>query len=57
MFCPPLNVQERAPVVHRMQKVWEWANLKLAAVTTDVTGVSTRAMLEAMVAGEVVAAD
>jgi transposase len=45
-------VQERASVVNRMQKVLEWANIKLAAVVTDVTGVSARAMLEALVAGQ-----
>jgi transposase len=45
-------VQERATVVNRMQKVLEWANIKLAAVVTDVTGVSARAMLEALVAGQ-----
>jgi len=32
--------------------VLEWANIKLAAVVTDVTGVSARAMLEALVAGQ-----
>ena len=45
-------VRERAEVVQRLQKVLEWANLKLAAVATDVVGVSARAMLEAMVAGQ-----
>jgi transposase len=45
-------VQERATVVNRMQKVLEWANLKLASVVTDVTGVSARAMLEALLAGQ-----
>lgn len=45
-------VQERARVVNCMQKVLEWANIKLAAVVTDVTGVSARAMLEALVAGQ-----
>jgi transposase len=45
-------VQERASVVNRMQKVLEWANIKLAAVVTDVTGVSARAMLEALSAGQ-----
>jgi transposase len=45
-------VQERATVVNRMQKVLEWANIKLAAVATDVTGVSARAMLEALIAGQ-----
>jgi hypothetical protein len=47
-----LIIQERAAVVNRLQKVLEWANIKLAAVATDVTGVSARAMLEAIVAGE-----
>jgi transposase len=45
-------VQERATVVNRMQKVLEWANIKLAAVATDETGVSARAMLEALIAGQ-----
>src|SRR5262249_48973995 len=35
-------VQERASVVNRMQKVLEWANIKLASVVTDITGVSAR---------------
>ncbi len=30
----------------------EWANLKLTSVVTDVTGISARAMLEAIVGGE-----
>jgi len=45
-------VRERATVVQRLQKVLEWANLKLAAVATDVVGVSARAMLEAIVDGQ-----
>ena len=45
-------IQERASVVNRLQKVLEWANIKLASVVTDVTGVSARAMLQALVAGE-----
>jgi transposase len=45
-------VQDRATVVNRLQKVLEWANLKLTSVATDVTGVSARAMLEGIVAGE-----
>ncbi len=45
-------VQERATVVNRMQKVLEWANIKLTSVVTDVTGVSARAMLEALLAGQ-----
>src|SRR5439155_12847815 len=45
-------VQARADVVRRLHKVLEWANLKLTAVATDVTGVSARAMLTAILAGE-----
>lgn len=45
-------VEERATVVNQLQKVLEWANLKLAGVATDITGVSARAMLEAIVGGE-----
>ena len=45
-------VRERAEVVQRLQKVLEWANLKLAAVATDVMGRSARAMLEAIVDGQ-----
>ncbi len=46
------QVQERARAINRLQKVLEDANLKLAAVVTDVMGVSARAMLEALLAGE-----
>ncbi|GAC1554218.1 MAG: IS110 family transposase [Herpetosiphon sp.] len=46
------QVQERARAVNRLQKVLEDANLKLAAVASDVMGVSARAMLEAILAGE-----
>jgi transposase len=45
-------VRERAEVVQRLQKVLEWANVKLAAVATDVLGRSARAMLEALVDGQ-----
>jgi len=38
-------IRERASEVNRMQKVLEWANIKLASVVTDITGVSARAML------------
>ena len=44
-------IQERARVVNRVQKVLEGANIKLAAVATDILGVSARAMLEKLVAG------
>jgi transposase len=45
-------VQDRARVVNRLQAVLEDANIKLAAVVTDIRGVSARAMLEALMAGE-----
>jgi transposase len=44
-------VQERVAEVNRLQKVLEGANIKLAAVASNVVGVSGRAMLEALVAG------
>jgi transposase len=44
-------VQDRATVVNRLQKVLEWANVKLSSVATDVTGVSARAMLAAIIGG------
>lgn len=45
-------VQDRATVINRLHKALEWANLKLTSVVSDVTGVSARAMLTAIVAGE-----
>jgi transposase len=45
-------VRERATLVNRVQKVLESANIKLASVATDVLGVSGRAMLQALSAGE-----
>jgi transposase len=45
-------IQERASEVNRMQKVLEWANIKLSSVVTDITGVSARAMLEALCEGQ-----
>jgi len=45
-------VRERAGVVNRVHKVLEDANIKLASVVSDVTGVSARAMLEEIVAGQ-----
>lgn len=45
-------VRERASVVNRLQKVLEWANIKLASVVTDITGVSARSILQAIVNGE-----
>jgi transposase len=65
-FVPPLGqpelrdltrhrstfVRERASLVNRVQKVLESATIKLASVATDVLGVSGRAMLEALMAGQ-----
>src|SRR5918998_1427530 len=45
-------VRERSAHVQRLQKTLEDANLKLGSVLTDVTGVSGRAIVEALVAGE-----
>lgn len=46
-------VEDRARVLNRLQKVLEDANIKLAAVASDLHGVSARTMLEALCAGEV----
>ena len=45
-------VQERVDEANRLQKTLEGANLKLAAVASDVLGVSGRAMLGAVIDGE-----
>src|SRR5215212_5999315 len=45
-------VRERASHVQRLQKTLEDANPKLASVLTDTMGLSGRAILEALVAGE-----
>jgi transposase len=45
-------IRERASEVNRVQKVLEGANIKLASVATNVVGVSGRAMLEGMIAGD-----
>jgi len=45
-------VQDRARVINRLQMILEDANIKLASVVTDIRGVSARAMLEALIAGE-----
>lgn len=45
-------VQQRNAVANRVQKVLEDANIKLGAVASDVLGVSGRAMIEAIIAGQ-----
>lgn len=44
-------IQERTQEINRLQKVLETANVKLAAVVSDVLGQSGRAMLNALVGG------
>jgi transposase len=44
--------QQRAAVVNRIHKVLEDANVKLGTVATDITGVSGRAILQALIDGE-----
>lgn len=65
-FIPPVEIRElrdltrhrkslirdRAKAINRVHKLLETANIKLASVVTDVMGVSGRAMLNALVAGE-----
>ena len=45
-------VSERARIVNRLQKVLEDTNIKLASVAKDITGVSARKMLQALLDGE-----
>jgi len=45
-------VRDKTRVVNRIHKVLEDANIKLTAVASDILGVSGRAMLAAIVAGE-----
>jgi transposase len=45
-------VDERAAAVKRLQRVLEDANVKLSGVATDVAGVSGRAILAALLAGD-----
>lgn len=45
--------RERAAEINRIQKTLEGANIKLAAVATNVVGVSGRAILQAMIGGEI----
>jgi transposase len=65
-FVPPQPIRElrdltrsrttlepqRTAVVNRLPKVLEDANLKLGTVATDITGVSGRAILQALIDGE-----
>jgi transposase len=49
-------IRERTAEVNRVQKVLEGANIKLAVVASDLTGVSGRAMLAALLEGSTDAA-
>uniref|UniRef100_A0A7C2IQ11 IS110 family transposase n=1 Tax=Ammonifex degensii TaxID=42838 RepID=A0A7C2IQ11_9THEO len=44
-------VKERVREIQRLQKILEDTNIKLSVVVTDITGVSARAILEALVEG------
>src|SRR5258708_34025665 len=44
-------IADRARAVNRLQKVLEQANLKLASVATDITGLSARMMLAEIIRG------
>ena len=44
-------IRQRSQVVNRIQKVLEGANIKLAAVASNVVGLSGRAILDALVGG------
>ncbi|HEX6512083.1 MAG TPA: IS110 family transposase [Chloroflexota bacterium] len=45
-------VEDRTREINRVQKVLEGANIKLAAVATNIMGVSGRAMLQAIIDGD-----
>lgn len=45
-------IEERTAEVNRVQKILEDANIKLASVATDIFGVSGRAILNALLDGE-----
>ena len=45
-------IEERARELNRLQKVLEGANIKLASVVTDINGVSSRKLLDTIIAGK-----
>jgi transposase len=47
-----LITRSRSSEVQRLEKLLEDAGIKLSCVATDITGVSSRAMLEAMIGGQ-----
>ena len=46
-------VRDRTREIHRLEKFLESTGIKLSSVATDLTGVSARAMREALIAGEI----
>jgi transposase len=46
-------IRDRSRTTNRIHKLLEGANIKLASVVTDILGVSGRAMLNALAAGEI----
>ena len=44
--------RERTREIQRLEKLLEDAGIKLSSVAADLTGVSSRAMLEALIAGQ-----
>ncbi len=44
-------IDERGRELNRMEKVLEGANIKLSAVVSDISGVSARSMIEAIISG------
>lgn len=54
-FISPADIRElrdRVTITNRVHKLLESANIKLAAVVTDIFGVSGRAMLDALATGD-----
>lgn len=47
-----LITRSRSSEIQRLEKLLEDAGIKLSSVASDITGVSSRAMLEAMIAGQ-----
>lgn len=45
-------IQDRSRAINRLQKTLEGANIKLASVLTDITGVSGQRILDALLAGQ-----
>jgi transposase len=44
--------RERTREIQRLEKLLEDAGIKLSSVAADLTGVSSRSMLEALISGE-----